>query len=105
MELPPEFDQIIQLLLQTDTESEIKNNFAASAYAVSCFAESIPMEDKVFQQMGDTKPQIIGVALLAVDDAKNQEVPDAANPIYRAIFNRAKELINGEARTTNNPRQ
>jgi hypothetical protein len=31
--------------------------------------------------------------------------PSSSNPFYLSVFNRAKELINGEARTTNNPRQ
>ncbi len=93
MNLPQGFDRLIQFLLRLDTESEIRNSFAASCFAVSCFAENIPIEEKSFQQMGDTKPQIIGIALLAVDDAKNTAHPSSANSIYRAIFNRAKQLM------------
>jgi len=91
--LPQGFDQLIRFLLSLDTVSGIKNNFADTCLSISCFAENIPIEEKSFQQMGNTKPQIIGIALLAVDDAKTTDRPYSANFIYRAIFDRAKQLI------------
>ena len=93
MNLPQGFDQLIRFLLSLDTVSGIKNNFADTCLSISSFAENIPIEEKSFQQMGNTKPQIIGIALLAVDDAKTTDRPYSANFIYRAIFDRAKQLI------------
>ena len=93
MNLPQGFDQLIQFLLRLNTVLAITNNFADTCFAISCFAENIPIEEKSFKQMGDTKPQIIGIALLAVDDAKITDRPYSANSIYRAIFDRAKQLI------------
>ena len=93
MNLPQGFDQLIYFLLSLDTVSGIKNNFADTCLSISCFAENIPIEEKSFQQMGNTKPQIIGIALLAVDDAKTMQNPTSSNPFYLSVFNRAIELI------------
>lgn len=103
MDLPLEFDKLIEILLNIDTSKAI-DDLAKSIFAASCFAENIPIEDKTFHQMGDTKFQIIGITLLAVDDAKNTDQPSSANPIYKAVFGRAKELINHETRSPQSSR-
>lgn len=81
-------DPIIEFLLNSKTESVI------NSLAQNIIAEGIP-ENSNFQ--------IMGIALLAVDDAKTMQNPSSSNPFYLSVFNRAKELINGEVRTTNNP--
>lgn len=93
--LPPEFDKIIQLLINTDTDSVI-DNLAQNILAVSHFTENIPV--------GDAKFQLMGITLLAVDDAKTTDRPSSANRIYKAVFDRAKELINGETRVPHIPK-
>jgi len=83
-----EFDKVINSLLASDTNEIIKD------LADRVVAQGVP----------DSRDcQIFGIALLAVDDAKTTDRPCSANPIYKAVFDRAKELINGETRSTHNP--
>jgi hypothetical protein len=80
-----EFDKMINSLLDSDTNGILED-----------LAERV-----VSQGVPDSQEcQIFGIALLAVDDAKITDLPSSANPIYKAVFDRAKELINGETRST-----
>lgn len=91
MQLSNEFDELIQALLKINTSNAI-DDLARNIYAVSCITENM-LKNNIFEQMKDPKFQVLGIALLAVDDAKTQEHPSSANPIYRAVFDRAKELM------------
>lgn len=71
-------DPIIEFLLNSETESVI------NSLAQNIIAEGIP-ENSNFQ--------IMGIALLAVDDAKTTNKPNSSNPFYLEVFNRAKQLI------------
>ncbi len=77
MELQPNIDSIIEFLLNAETEKIIND------LAQKIIEQGIPQTSTY---------QLMGIALLAVDDAKTQEHPSSANPIYKAVFDRAKKL-------------
>jgi len=71
-------DPIIEFLLNPETESLI------NSLAQNIITDGIPVESNFL---------IIGIALLAVDDAKTMQNPTSSNPFYLSVFNRAIELI------------
>ena len=71
-------DPIIEFLLNPETESLI------NSLAQNIITDGIPVESNFL---------ILGIALLAVNDAKTMQNPVSSNQFYLSVFNRTIELI------------